>query len=132
MRPLVEHIKSKFVHHHRVLVITFTLTAGAHVQLIARSHARIVAKTRRESLGVGKHKLSLSLDPAHWPEGLKFNATPLHSSGPVSAAEGPAGADLLHYAGLFIAPDVHLIYKSDQAAALQFSAILGKSHARAI
>jgi hypothetical protein len=86
-KPLVEHIKSVFLHH-RVLVISFTLTARAHVQLIARHKRQVVAKTANKSLRSGRHELSLSLNPAHWPTGLQFKATPVGATAP-SGGPGP-------------------------------------------
>ncbi|HVR06259.1 MAG TPA: hypothetical protein VMS02_09460, partial [Solirubrobacteraceae bacterium] len=79
-RPLLEHVKSELLRH-RLLVISFTLTARAHVRLVARRHAQVVAHTPRESLGVGRHRLALALDPGRWPTGLKFEATPLSQNG---------------------------------------------------
>jgi len=78
-KPLVKRIKSAFLHH-RVLVISFTLTARAHVQLIARDKGRIVAKTRDELLRAGSNRLSLTLDPARWPTKLQFEAKPIGAS----------------------------------------------------
>jgi hypothetical protein len=78
-KPLVEDTKSKFLHD-RVLVVTFTLTARAHVQLVARERNRVVASTRKQTLGRGPHRLSLSLDPAHWPTKLSFEAEPVGGS----------------------------------------------------
>jgi hypothetical protein len=83
-KPLVKDVKSKFLHH-RTLVITFKLTAKAHVQLIARDRKQIVAKTRNESLRAGSHRLSLTLDPARWPTKLQFEAKPIGASAPSGA-----------------------------------------------
>jgi hypothetical protein len=88
-KPLVEHVKSSFLHH-RVLVVTFTLTARAHVQLIARKSKQIVAKTRKESLRPGSHRISLSLDPSRRPTKLQFEAKPIGASAP--SAGGSVGA----------------------------------------
>lgn len=90
-KPLVKNVKSKFLHG-RTLVITFTLTARAHVQLIARKHKQVVAKTRNESLRPGSHKLSLTLNPARWPTKLSFQAKPIGSSGS-SESSGSAGSE---------------------------------------
>lgn len=83
-KQLVKHVRSHLLDHHR-LVIDFTLTAKAHVQLIARRHAAVVAKTRRETLHPGRHSISIALDPRYWPTALKFEAKPIgahsHSSG---------------------------------------------------
>jgi hypothetical protein len=90
-KPLVKDLKSRFLHH-RMLVITFILTASAHVQLIARKQKRVVAKTRREALRAGAHRLSLSLDPARWPTKLSFEAEPIGA--PTSSSpEGSEAGD---------------------------------------
>ena len=86
-KPLVTHIKSVF-RDHRVLVISFTLTAKAHVQLIGRRKRKVVASTRRETLRPGRHVLSLRLDPKDWPTKLKFEATPLGGSAPAGGDSG--------------------------------------------
>jgi hypothetical protein len=88
-KPLVQHIKSHFVQGH-VLVVSFTLTARAHVQLIGRRKRKVVASTRKESLRPGRHRLSLSLNPAHWPTKLQFKATPVGASTPAPGGS-PAG-----------------------------------------
>jgi hypothetical protein len=69
--PLYAHVKQK-VLHHTVLQLTFVLNARAHVQLLAKRHKAVVAKTARLTLGKGKHKLRLRLDPKRWPTGLDF------------------------------------------------------------
>ncbi len=80
-RALVLHVKSRFLHG-RVLEISFMLTARAHVRLVGRRLSKVVARTREESLRPGRHKLSLSLDPAHWPTKLQFEATPIGAPAP--------------------------------------------------
>jgi hypothetical protein len=86
-KPLLEHVKSRFVKRRR-LVIAFTLTARAHVQLLGRRKHRVVAHTRKELLEPGRHELTLSLDPAHWPAKIEFNATPIGSVAPPSGGAG--------------------------------------------
>jgi hypothetical protein len=85
-KALVTHIESRFVDR-RVLVISFTLTARAHVQLVGRRKSKVVARTRDESLRAGRHVLSLSLNPADWPTKLQFKATPAGKSAPSSGGE---------------------------------------------
>jgi hypothetical protein len=80
VKRLVKDVKSKLLHH-RTLVIDFTLTAKAHVQLVARRRAAVVAKTRRETMHPGRHSLSITLDPQRWPTKLKFEAKPIGSAG---------------------------------------------------
>jgi hypothetical protein len=58
------------------LQLTFTLHARAHVQLLAKFHRKVVAKTPRLILGQGPHKLRLKLDPKRWPTGLDFRVHP--------------------------------------------------------
>ena len=86
-KRLVTHLKSSFVHHH-TLVVTFTLTARAHVRLTGRRDRRVVAQTPRESLRAGRHKLSLSFDAASWPTKINFEAKALGSSGSPAPSEG--------------------------------------------
>jgi hypothetical protein len=90
-KRLVTHVKSRFLHR-RVLVISFTLTARAHVQLIGRRQSKVVASTPRRSLQPGRHQLSLSLDPRRWPTKLQFKATPVGASAPAGGSEG-SGAE---------------------------------------
>jgi len=56
----------------RVLELTFKLRALAHVQLRARYHGTVVAKTPKLTLGKGAHRLRLKLDPKRWPTGIDF------------------------------------------------------------
>lgn len=90
-RPLLEHVKSRF-RHHRTLVISFTLTAKAHVQLIARRKKKVVAKTRRETLKPGRHTLSLTFNPVAWPTKLAFEAHPLEASTVPAGGSGGEGS----------------------------------------
>lgn len=90
-KRLVEHIKSRFLHR-RELVISFTLTARAHVQLLGRRKHKVVASTRRESLKPGRHKLSLRLDPASWPTAMQFKATPIGGSPSAEGGSGGSGS----------------------------------------
>ncbi|HEX3520218.1 MAG TPA: hypothetical protein VHT29_14385 [Solirubrobacteraceae bacterium] len=86
---LLEHVKSKLVKK-RTIVISFTLTARARVQLIGRRKHAVVAKSRLESLKRGHHTLSLKLDAARWPTAIQFRATPLEAvpSVEVGSTEG--------------------------------------------
>jgi len=75
-RPLVVRVKSRFLHR-RVLVLSFTLTARARVQLLGRRGRRVVASTAPASLRPGRHTLSLGFDPRRWPTKLQFKAKPI-------------------------------------------------------
>ncbi len=88
VKRLVKDVKSKLLRH-RTLIIDFTLTAKAHVQLVARRRAVIVAKTPRETLHPGRHSLSITLDPQRWPTKLKFEAKPIGGGGASSEGVSP-------------------------------------------
>jgi hypothetical protein len=60
----------------RTLELSFKLRALAHVQLRAKFHGKVVAKTARLTLGKGPHQLHLKLDPKRWPTGLDFKVHP--------------------------------------------------------
>jgi hypothetical protein len=90
-KRLLKDVKSKLLHH-RTLVISFMLTARAHVQLIARRHGKIVAKTPRKELRGGRHALSLALDPQSWPTKLQFEAKPIGASGSTGAESESPGS----------------------------------------
>jgi hypothetical protein len=90
---LLQHVKSRFQRGRRELVVSFTLTARAHVQLVGRRRGKVVASTRMESLRAGAHQLSLELDPAHWPTKLQFKATPLEAPAASGGSSPGAGPD---------------------------------------
>jgi hypothetical protein len=69
--PLYTHLRQKVIDE-TVLQLTFVLHARAHVRLIARERKKVVAKTARLTLGTGKHRIRLALDPKHWPTHLSF------------------------------------------------------------
>jgi hypothetical protein len=73
--PLVVKIKQSVIHR-TILQLAFTLRGKAHVQLIAKYHKSVVAKTPRLTLGKGRHRLRLHLDPKRWPTSLAF---PVHA-----------------------------------------------------
>jgi hypothetical protein len=68
---LVVKMKQKIIDK-TVLQLAFTLRGKAHVQLLAKYHKRVVAKTARLTLGKGRHRLRLHLNPKRWPTGLDF------------------------------------------------------------
>jgi hypothetical protein len=59
-----------------VLELTFVLRARVHIQLIARRHGKVVAKTKRLTMGRGPGKLRLQLDPKRWPTKLDLQVHP--------------------------------------------------------
>jgi hypothetical protein len=96
--PLIKGKPKGRVVRGSTLELTFTLTAAAHVQLVAEhvtktrskhrtvTHTAIVAQTRRMTLGKGRHTISLKLDPRHWPNALNLKATRVVPLKPVPAS----------------------------------------------
>ena len=91
-KPLISHIGRGRLVHRTMLELSFTLTARAHVRLIARRHGKVVAQTPRRTLKAGKRTLVLHLNPRRWPTALALNATPIGASGAGSAGGGGASA----------------------------------------
>jgi hypothetical protein len=69
--PLYNHLKQKVIHGD-ILQLAFDLHARARVQLIAKEHESVVAKTARMTLDKGHHRIRLRLDPKHWPTHLSL------------------------------------------------------------
>ena len=98
-KPVLLGLRSRIIHGN-TLELTFKLVAEAHVQLLAKRHNRVVAKTPRETLKPGHRKLLLRLDIHRWPTKLDLKATPLHpllESAPAppsgSTTPGPSSAE---------------------------------------
>jgi hypothetical protein len=87
-KPLVEKLKNALVHK-RTLVISFTLTARAHVRLVGRRKGRIVASTPLKALKPGRHSISLNLNPQAWPTSIRFLVTPVGAGPQVEAPPTP-------------------------------------------
>jgi len=75
------------------VTIDFDLTRLANVQLVAKLHGKVVARTRDERLKAGRHSLSLQLQHKRWPSGLSFVTKELTKPKPVPASgtEGSPG-----------------------------------------
>jgi hypothetical protein len=98
--PVILGLRSHVVHRD-MLELTFKLVAEAHVQLLAKRHGHVVAKTPRETLKAGRRKLLLRLNPHRWPDKLDLQAAPLHplpvTSAPSSgqSSTGPSSAETI-------------------------------------
>lgn len=97
--PVLLGLRSHVIHGN-TLELTFKLVAEAHVQLLAKRHGRVVAKTPRETLKAGRRKLLLRLNIHRWPTKLDLRATPLHpllvsspSTSGGGAVPGPSNAE---------------------------------------
>lgn len=78
-RRLVTKVQQRIVGK-TVLELSFLLNAKAHVQLLAKLHRKVVAKTPKLTLNKGPHRLRLRLDPKRWPTGLDFQVHPAGKS----------------------------------------------------
>jgi hypothetical protein len=67
------------------VTIGFQLTRPADVQLLAKLHGKVLARTRDARLKAGKHKLALSFQRGRWPDALSFKTKELTKPKPVPA-----------------------------------------------
>ncbi|MGH2880555.1 MAG: hypothetical protein ACRDK4_13245 [Solirubrobacteraceae bacterium] len=74
------------------VTISFQLTRLAKVQLVAKLHGKVIARTRDERMKAGRRKLVLSFGRARWPDSLSFKTKELTKPKPVpaSGSEGEA------------------------------------------
>jgi hypothetical protein len=68
--PLLRGIHSEL--HGLQLVVTFTVTRRARVQLLAKRGRRVVARTPKHVFSPGHRELSLRLSRREYPTGLAF------------------------------------------------------------
>jgi hypothetical protein len=98
--PAIEDIRSRLTHRD-TLELTFKLTVKTRVQFLANRHGKVVARTRLETLAAGTRKLSMLLNPRHWPTKIDLKATPLQpllvektpTSNNPNAVPPPAGSN---------------------------------------
>jgi hypothetical protein len=88
-KKLVTGIKRKMVARTR-LQLSFTLTAKARVQLLAKRGTKVVARSKRRTLGKGRHKITLKLDRRRWPTKLDLRAEPYKKA---ASEDGPQAGD---------------------------------------
>ena len=82
----------KVSRHGLTVTISFQLTRLADVQLVAKLHGKVVARTRDQRLRAGKRKLVLTFERKRWPDALNFKTKELTKPKPVPAkgSEGEA------------------------------------------
>ena len=80
----------KVARHGLTVTISFQLTRLAEVQLIAKLHGKVVARTREQRLKAGARKLVLRFERKRWPDALSFKTKELTKPKPVPAS-GPEG-----------------------------------------
>jgi hypothetical protein len=68
------------------VTISFQLTRLADVQLLAKLHGKVIARTREERLKAGKRKLQLRFERKRWPDALSFKTKELTKPKPVPAS----------------------------------------------
>jgi hypothetical protein len=74
--PIFSGLQQKVIGGH-VLELSFLLRVKAHVQLLAKRKAQVVAKTKRYTMAKGRQSLRLSLDPKRWPTKLDLQVHPI-------------------------------------------------------
>jgi hypothetical protein len=80
---LLRRVRTKL--RGRTLVVRFTLTRRARVQLIGRRKGRTVARTRTRTLKPARHTLRLKLNRKRWPQRLSFR---VRETDPAATAPG--------------------------------------------
>ena len=73
--PLLRHVRSRL--RGLLLIVSFTLTRRARVQLLAKRGGHTVARTPHEVLSPGRRRLSLRLNREHYPTRLAFRTKEL-------------------------------------------------------
>lgn len=81
----------KVARHGLTITISFQLMRLARVQLVAKRHGKLVARTGEERLKPGKRKLTLRLERKRWPDALSFKTKELTKPKPVPASGGATG-----------------------------------------
>jgi hypothetical protein len=74
--------------HGLTVIVSFELTRLADVQLLAKLHGKVIARTREERLKAGRRSLALHLERKRWPSALSFVTKELTKPKPVPAT-GP-------------------------------------------
>lgn len=69
--PVIKHVKTDLVGKTR-LRISFDVTRKARVQVLAKRHRVVVARSKPRVFGKGHHQVSLKLSEKRWPTGLAF------------------------------------------------------------
>jgi hypothetical protein len=80
---LLENIKVS--RRGLTVTIAFRLTRLADVQLVAKLHGKVVARTRDERLKPGRRRLTLTFQRKLWPNALNFKTKELTKPKPVPA-----------------------------------------------
>ena len=80
--PLLSHVHSKLIDR-TTLDLSFHLAVKAQVQLIAKRHGRVVAKTAKKTFKAGNRSLLLRLNAREWPTGLSLKT---HNLAPLPTA----------------------------------------------
>ncbi len=84
--PLLSHVHSRLIHG-TTLELSFHLAVKARIQLLAKRHGRVVAKTAQQTLKAGNRKLMLKLNAKQWPTSLALKTKNLAPLPTVSTRE---------------------------------------------
>jgi hypothetical protein len=83
----------KVSRHGLTVTISFKLTRLAKVQLLAKRHGKVIARTRDERLKPGRRRLVLTFQRARWPDALSFRTKELTKPKPVPAGSGECSSE---------------------------------------
>jgi hypothetical protein len=78
--------------HGLTVTISFRLTRLADVQLLAKLHGKVIARTRKQRLEPGRRKLELRFERKRWPDALSFKTKELTTPKPVPATSSEGSA----------------------------------------
>jgi hypothetical protein len=88
LKALITGMSKPKVTKKLVLVLSFKVARKARVQLLAKRHGRVVAKTKNKTFKAGRHTLRLQLSRKHWPTALAFKTKELTLDQSQLAPEG--------------------------------------------
>jgi hypothetical protein len=90
--PLLSHVRSHLIGR-TTLELSFHLAVKARLQLLAKRHKRVVAKTPMKTFKAGNRSLLLRLNPRQWPTSLSLKEKPLAPLPTVSTRESSSSTD---------------------------------------
>lgn len=101
--PLVSSEHSRLLHGS-TLELRFHLSVKARVQLVAKRHRMVVARTAKQTLKAGNRSVRLPLDPRDWPTELKLETHALAPLRQVPSAGGEGANITTETTGLRVLP----------------------------
>jgi hypothetical protein len=90
LSALISHVKKPQLKG-LTLILRFQVARKARIQLIAKRHGKVVAKTKAKTFTKGRHTLSLKLSRKAWPTSLRFKTKELTID--TSGGDGSSNGD---------------------------------------